>query len=115
MNEGYVNKLISKAEEVASIMSNPERKFNINNETFELKEVVPRSDLVAHAIYNKSSGKQALVVFYFVHGFDDWQWFFPTDSHLLGFAGLSKIKLEVEKNNFNIKNFNSIPETIIKG
>lgn len=104
MKKEIAIQLKAAAEETARRCSNLNRPGNINKETFTVSKILPLSEHVAAVIFDKSSRKKALACFYLQpawnNGRGDWQHFFPTDSHLLGFSELSRLKLEIEKYNF---------------
>lgn len=101
LNKQMAAKLKNKAEEVARRFSNPARQLNSNNETFEVGIIKPLSETVAVVFFNKNTGKKAVAVFYLVN-YDggSWFYFFPTDSHVLGFRKLEKVLQDVEELNF---------------
>lgn len=101
MRKETVESLIIKANEVARIYSDPNRQYNGNKETFSLEKVYPLSDSTALVQYLKSGGKRALLFFYYVKGGDFWNYFFPTDSHILGMSKVADFKLQMEQLNFD--------------
>ena len=104
MTKTNAQKLKSFASEVAVNYSNPEREYNYSSETFEVSKIVPHSDQTATVIFKKSSGKFCAAFFYFIPAKDQWRYWFPTDSHIVGMDGFKGIKEEIEKVNFG-KNF----------
>ena len=92
--------LSKKAKEVAWNFSQP-RELNPTNETFELKEIIPLSETTAYAKFLKSSGKLAVAFFYFLNNQGGhWEYFFPTDSHIIGMSCMNSVLREVERHNF---------------
>jgi len=80
-----------------------DRPGNTLKEEFKIDKVIPLSEHVAVAIFDKTQGKKALAVFYL--WFEDtekpkWFYFLPTDSHTLGLAKLPKFLEGIEKHNF---------------
>ena len=100
MNKQVAIDLIAHAEEVARRFSHTDRAKNVSDESFSIKEIRPLSEHMATVFYLKSSGKLAMAIFYYIAGQSRWEYFFPTDSHLLGLSELTKLKAEVEKFNF---------------
>jgi hypothetical protein len=104
MNKSAAIKLRQKAFEVAENFSNGDRALNMNKEIFKVERIVPFSDCTAAVIFSKNSGKKAIAFFYYFPPKDDWKYFFPNDSHLVGMAEFPRLKTEIEKENFE-KNF----------
>ena len=102
MNRQTALKLREKAKDVARLFSDPSRIHNPNDETFELEKINVLSEHTAAVTYLKSSGKRAVAFFYFNN--ENWYFFFPSDSNLLGMEAFIAVKREVEKMNFD-KNF----------
>ena len=90
--------LRKKASEVAHIFSDPQRELNPSGETFEVERIDALSESVAGVIFLKNSGKRAIACFYFVK--NDWRYFFPSDSHLLGMQAFAELKKRIEISNF---------------
>jgi hypothetical protein len=102
MNKDIAVELNIVARDIAERFSNPNREANYNNETFELDEIIPLSESVAAVIFKKNTGKKAVAFFYYIGNGSvrGWKYFFPTDSHILGFRSFEFHKLEIEKQNF---------------
>lgn len=92
--------LKEKAAEVARRYSNKARERNTMGDTFTVKEMRPLSEALAAVIFSKTSGKLMLGVFFYLDAQERWEYFLPTDSHLLGLADIPRLKAEVEKYNF---------------
>lgn len=107
MNKQVAIELDKKAQEVAQMYSNFNREGNFNNETFEVAEVIPMTDMTATVILLKNTGKKAaLFFFYIARGKSKgWKYFVPTDAHILGMTAFNHYKLEVERSNYK-HNFN---------
>lgn len=99
--------LKSFAKEIARRYSIKDREKNFNDETFEIFKIIPLSEMTAIVIFDKSSGKKA-IAFFFIKK-DKWDYFFPTDSHIIGMMLFSKYKERIEKENWeiNFKNADS--------
>tara|TARA_R100000664_G_scaffold2996_1_gene7059 strand:- start:34242 stop:34562 length:321 start_codon:yes stop_codon:yes gene_type:complete len=98
-------KLYDKANEVAFHFSNPDREFNTTKESFTVRKIIPLSDLTATVQFEKSSGKIGLAFFYWIKSSGGyWQYFFPTDSHIIGMNRMKDMLHNVEQHNFD-KNF----------
>ena len=98
MNKQVAIHLKEKAEEVAKAFSNPNRDHNHTNEEFSVKSVRPLS---AAVIYKKTSGKLALALFYYIPAKTRWEYFFPTDSHILGLSQIPQLKHNIEEYNYS--------------
>lgn len=86
-----------------AIMSRPDRRTNYDQSVFKKETVIPLSETTALVIFSKSpSGKKAIAFFYLNVR---WNWFFPTDSHILGMMELNKYKVDIESLNYP-QNFN---------
>ena len=105
MNKSLAIGLKKEAERAAIEFSKPDRERNFAQETFTVHEIVPLSEMTAAVIFNKSSGKKAVMFFYFRK--DEWLCFFPTDSHILGMEGFKPYKDRVERENY-FHNFEEI-------
>ena len=101
MNKQVAIHLKEKAEEVAKVISNPNRDHNHTNEEFSVKSVRPLSDHMAAVIYKKTSGKLALALFYYIPAKTRWEYFFPTDSHILGLSQIPQLKHNIEEYNYS--------------
>ena len=105
MNKQVAKELKACAEEVALRFSNSDRPRNTNAETFQVDHIKPLSESVAVVRFLKSTGKYGLAVFYYIRTTPPkWMYFFPTDSHLLGFQRLADMKLAIEEQNWE-RNF----------
>lgn len=93
--------LKDKATKVGRDFSNPDRELNKTGESFKVKSIRPLSDHMAAVIYIKSSNKLALALFYYIPAKERWEYFFPTDSHILGLSGFTELKQKVEEFNFD--------------
>ena len=100
MTKDRVNKLKEKASEIAEMFSNPNRQFNFNKETFTVEFIQPLSEMVAAIYFKKTSGKIALAIAFWKNNKGGhWDYFFPTDSHVLGFRKMEKLLESVEEYN----------------
>ena len=103
MKKEVAQKLKTKAEEIATNFSRDDRAYNFSGETFSVSLIIPLSENTAAVLFDKSSGKQAVAFCYYIAmNNGTWQYFFPTDSHVLGMAGLADILRGVEKFNFEL-------------
>lgn len=94
MKKENLTSLKRRAEEIAKAYSKPDREYNYNKELFQLNKLIPMSETTATVIFLKDSGKKAVAFFYLVK--DNWRYYFPTDSHILGMRYFHKNKLRVE-------------------
>ena len=95
-------KLRQKAEELASIYSEPDREQNYNGEKFILDQLTPLGENLAVGVYKKSTGKKTLMAFVYViakGGY--WMNFVPTSGHILGLEQIKRFYFEVEEYNFD--------------
>jgi hypothetical protein len=106
MNKAVAEKLIAFATEVAARYSNTNREKNFNGESFEVCEYLILSEHVAGVVFEKSTGKKAIAFFYYLPAKDSWNYFFPTDSHILGMIEFAKYKSQIEIGNMKF-NFNN--------
>ena len=111
MNKEVAKKLKEKAEQVAAMFSNKTRPLNHNNETFVIEAINPMSEYTAAVNYRKDpTDKYTLVFFYYVNVSGGvWYYFFPSDSHIIGFETFGVLKQKVENLNFE-KNFREVNE-----
>ena len=100
MTNEIAQALQAKADEVATRFSNPNRNHNYSGELFSVLQIKPLSEHTAAVIYEKDSGKQAVAFFYWMPKQNEWWYFFPTDSHLLGMSQFPSIKAAIEQDNF---------------
>ena len=95
MQKTIAHELQEFAEEIARRYSNTNRVGNVNNESFEVQDVIPMSDHAAVINFcyyiNRGASK-------------GWKYFFPTDSHVSGFQAFFIYKTEAERKNYS-KNF----------
>ena len=100
MKKDRVQKLNIKAKEIAEMFSNPNRQFNFNKETFTVEFIQPLSEMGAAIYFKKTSGKIALAIAFWKNNKGGhWDYFFPTDSHVLGFRKMEKLLESVEEYN----------------
>ena len=100
MKKDRVQKLNLKAKEIAEMFSNPNRQFNFNKETFTVAFIQPLSEMVGAIYFKKSSGKMALAIAFWKNNKGGhWDYFFPTDSHVLGFIKMENLLESVEEYN----------------
>lgn len=105
MQKVVAAKLKEKADWVAQVYSNPDREKNTNGETFILEKVCPLSEFTAYGLFRKNTGKMAIAFFYYLQASGGrWEYFFPTDSHIIGMGALGRIKMNIERENWD-KNF----------
>jgi len=106
MKRDLVRLLRTRAEEIAQAFSDPARQKTTGYPrlTYEVEEYKPLSEHTAAVFFRKSDGKRALAFFYWVQSRTNprWEFFFPTDSHLLGMMRLSEMLAKVEQNNFPV-------------
>ena len=99
------NASFNKANEVAFHFSNPDREFNTTKESFKVGKILPLSDVTAAVHFEKTSGKIGIAFFYYLKSNGGyWQYFFPTDSHIIGMYIIKDMLHDVEQLNFD-KNF----------
>lgn len=97
MNKQLAQSLKKKAEQIAVLYSNKDRQNNFNNETFEVDQIIPMGEHTASVIYKKNTGKRGCFFFYLIK--NEWKYFVPTDSHILGMMSFNTYKLRVEEQN----------------
>ena len=102
MQADRARKLLDAADTAAQVFSDPGREFNRNRETFAVAAVRVLSETVAAVTFEKQpTNKLALAVFYWINSRGGaWRYFFPSDSHILGFGKLDDLLLQVEAHNF---------------
>lgn len=102
MNKSIAQELDEYVQTIADRYSQKDRAGNFNNETFELDEIIPMTDVTATVIFKKNTGKQAAFFFYYINRgrSKGWKYFVPTDAHILGMTAFNHYKLEVERNNY---------------
>lgn len=94
MKKENLKSLKRRAEEIATAYSNPNREYNHTNEVFSMDKINPLSETTASVTFLKNTGKRAVAFFFLVK--NEWKYFFPTDSHILGMRYFHKIKLGIE-------------------
>jgi len=99
MRKDIALRLREEAERVAKEFSNPLRERNPGAEIFEVDEILALSEFTAAVVFKKNSGKKAVGFFYTVK--DNWRYFFPSDSHLIGMEAFPEIKKRIEIENFS--------------
>tara|TARA_R110002124_G_scaffold150944_3_gene317743 strand:+ start:198 stop:593 length:396 start_codon:yes stop_codon:yes gene_type:complete len=111
MNKERAKELHEFCNTVAERFSNKTRQGNVNNETFNVDEVIPTSDDSAVVNFKKNTGKLAVAFCYYINRgrSKGWKYFFPTDAHVVGMQAFSYYKLEAERKNYK-QNFDK--ETI---
>jgi len=111
MNKQVAKKLRQEAMKVGLLYSNKNREHNHNNETFIVETIKPMSEYTAAVNYRKKpTDKLALAFFYYINTGDGyWNYFFPSDSHIIGFETFGSLKQKVEDQNFE-KNFVVVEE-----
>lgn len=101
MKKEIASKLSLKAKEVASKFSRTDRQGNFNSETFSVHDIKPLSEYTACVYFLKNTGKQGVAFFYYINQGDGyWQYFFPSDSHILGMEKFGELKMKVEFDNW---------------
>ena len=102
MNKSIAQELDEYVQTIADRYAQKDRAGNLNNETFELDEIIPMTDVTATVIFKKNTGKQAAFFFYYINRgrSKGWKYFVPTDAHILGMTAFNHYKLEVERNNY---------------
>ena len=102
MKKDQAVKLQNFAIEVAMRYSKTDREFNHNNETFDIHSITVLSDSTAVVYFKKTPGdKLAAAFFYWTNGGGGkWNYFFPTDSHVIGMVNFKDKLLAVERHNF---------------
>lgn len=98
MKKQLVYELHAKAEQIAEIYSNHQRAKNYNNENFKVVDIVPQSETTATITFLKNTGKLALAFAFFKNGC--WDYFFPTESHIIGMLKLPEMLNRVDQYNF---------------
>lgn len=103
MKKDLVILLQSKSVDIAKNFSNTDRVCNGNKELFSVDKIIPLSESVAIIIFNKlPTNKKALAVTLYINGGEGyWQYFFPTDSHILGLKNIDTYLHDIEVFNFN--------------
>lgn len=106
MKKEIAVQLKETASEIERIFSDPNRKFNTMKEVFTLDKIEVLSEYTAALIFNKNTGKKALVFAYHTMAQNGkWQYFFPKESHTVGMEKVSELLNQVEQHNysFNLK------------
>ena len=90
---------------IAKNFSEPNREFNVNNETFQVVNIKPLSESTAVVLMKKSSTKYAVAFCYYINMSGGvWQYFIPTYDHCFGMESIREFLSLVEDKNFS-KNF----------
>ena len=102
MKMAQAKKLKEFSEEVAMRYSKTDREFNHNNETFDIHSIEVLSDTTAAVYMKKTPGnKIAAFFFYWTNGTGGrWNYFVPTDSHVVGMFNFRDKLVKVERHNF---------------
>ena len=100
MKKQVAQALQRKAEEIAMHFSSPTRALNHTGETFTVERVKILSEHMAVSVFRKSSDKLALALLYYIPAKERWEYFFPTDSHLLAFGQVAHLKEQIEDYNY---------------
>lgn len=105
MKKDVAIKLERLSKLIVKNFSNPNREFNVNNETFEVVKIKPLSESTAVVLMEKSSKKYALAFCYYINmSGGTWQYFIPTYDHCFGMESIREFLSLVEDKNFP-KNF----------
>lgn len=101
MRKELVYELHAKAEQIAMVFSNPNREHNNNKETFAVIGIKPKSETTAVILFMKNTGKLALAFAYYLNqSGGKWQYFFPTESHIIGMGKVANSLNSVDEYNF---------------
>jgi len=98
MRKQLVYELHALAEQIANHYSNHQRANNYNNETFAVTGIEPTSETTATITFLKSSGKLALAFAFYKK--NRWDYFFPTESHIIGMQKLANALNQIDQYNF---------------
>lgn len=101
MNKKLVYELHAKAKQIAKQYSNHQRENNYNAEIFKVIDIIPKSETTATITFLKSSGKLAFAFAFYINcngGY--WDYFFPTESHIIGMQKLPSMIERIDKFNF---------------
>ena len=113
MNKAVATDLLEKAEEVCKKYGNPNRKMNVYNESWFVDKVYPVSESTAVVVFRKTRGKKVIGFFYYIRMREKerayWNYFLPTESHIVGMSKVKDYLQEVEDNNFPL-NFTNLGE-----
>ena len=100
MKKEIALKLKATAKEAAKNFSKGERQGNMNGEKFQIDKIKPLSEDAATVTFLKSTGKRAIAFFYYMHMYQSWKYFFPTDGQLLAMGFMPRVKMVIEEANF---------------
>lgn len=102
MKKEQARALWQHAHKVAANFSRQDREFNYNNETFSVHSVEVLSDSTAAVYFKKEPTKKMAVIFcYWTNGGGGrWNYFFPTDSHVVGMTNFKDKLIAVERHNY---------------
>ena len=110
MEVAIAHKLRAAAGDIARVFSRPERKAQFTGEDFQVDRIIPLSETTAAVIYRKTKGKVAAAFFFYRRRSQRWEWFFPTDSHVLGMVKFADVLLAIERHNFPLNFQKDEPE-----
>lgn len=84
--------------------SRKDRPFNFGGSTMKFHKVIPLSEHAAAVIFKQDTGVLSVFFFYYMRMNEGtWNYFAPTDSHILAFEHFGKIKMDVEEANYETK------------
>jgi hypothetical protein len=98
-----IAKKLKAAASSAAYKFSQDRECNPNKEVFNVDQIIPLSSATAAVICLKNTGKKALIFFYCLKKDKPsayWEYFFPTESHLLGMKKLERFLHNIEQHNF---------------
>jgi hypothetical protein len=98
VNLEYLAKMVSNKLELSK------RNGKDNDEKYFVQEIITISDYTAICIFENNIGKRELCFFYYIPTGESmgWKYFFPTDSHLLGFRAFDHFKFEIDRYNHKL-------------
>jgi hypothetical protein len=86
---------------VAELFSKKDRPLNTTGESFSVDTITVLSETTAAVTFRKDTGKFAMAFFFYLHTDSGrWEYFFPTDSHLLGMGLMCQAKQLIEHANY---------------
>ena len=114
MTKDTARALRARAEDVAKKFSYPDRKHNVNGESFKVHDIILLSAQTALVTYEKTTGKRAIAFFYHIMKQERWEYFFLGAQHMLNLDKIPGLYMEVENHNFKY-NFpdNSVIDEIL--
>jgi hypothetical protein len=114
MTKDTARALRARAEDVAKKFSYPDRKHNVNGESFKVHDIILLSAQTALVTYEKTTGKRAIAFFYHIMKQERWEYFFLGAQHMLNLDKIPGLYMEVENHNFKY-NFpdNSVIDDIL--